>query len=309
MSEAILEVKNLVKDYRQFRAVDTISFIIPKGRVIGLLGPNGAGKTTIIQMLLGLTKPTSGEINYLGKNFFENRQWCLQRINFTSAYNYLLGRITVAENLKVFAGLYSLKNIDKKISSLAEYFEITELLNIKFQDLSAGQKTRVNLIKSLLNDPELILMDEPTASLDPDIADKTLSLIEKLNKDQGTSILFTSHNMDEITRICEEVIIMDRGKIVAKDTPIGLTKMIKEASLILTFASPKTEVENYLTKNNLGFHFEGKRVVVIQASEKDMPQLIIDIDKSGIEITDIEIEKPSLEDVFIQIARQEIEVK
>ena len=241
MSEAVLEVENLVKNYGSFRAVDGISFSVPKGKVVGFLGPNGAGKTTTIQMLLGITERSGGAIKYFGEDFFRNRQKSLQRINFASAFNTLLGRISVIENLLVFAGLYQIKSPRKRILELAEYFEIVDLLPERYWDISSGQKTRVNLMKSLLNDPELILMDEPTASLDPDITDKTLTLIENLKKSRNLSILYTSHNMDEITRVCDEVIFLDHGKIVAQDTPLNLTKKITGAQLRLIFDNHKKD--------------------------------------------------------------------
>src|SRR5258706_9297538 len=159
----ILEVKNLYKKYGSYVAVDGISFSVPKGKVIGFLGPNGAGKTTTIQMLLGITLVNGGSIKYFDKDFFTHRQYCLKRINFTSAFNTLQGKISVWENLLVFAELYEVANAKKKIEELAGYFEITNLLKDVYQNLSSGQKTRVNFVKSLLNDPELLLMDEPTA--------------------------------------------------------------------------------------------------------------------------------------------------
>src|SRR5579864_7657272 len=234
MSTPLLEVDNLVKDFGGFRAVDRVSFAIPKGRIIGLLGPNGAGKTTTIHMLLGITTPTAGRITYFGRDFGAHRQACLQRINFASSYNTLQGRITVWQNLIVFGHLYGIRRPDEKIRKWADYFEVTPLLNRRYWDLSTGQRTRVNLIKALLNDPELILMDEPTASLDPDIADKTLSLIEAARQALSVSILYTSHDMEEVTRICDEVIFLDHGRIVAQDTPLGLTKRIRSAQLQLT---------------------------------------------------------------------------
>ena len=149
MNETIVEVKNLVKNYNSFRAVDSISLVVPRGKIIGLLGPNGAGKTTTIHMLLGITLSDGGTIKYFGKDFYKHRQECLQRINFTSAFNTLQGRISVWENLLVFAKLYSVKNPKEKIMELINYFEIPDLLPKRFWDLSSGQKTRVNLIKSL----------------------------------------------------------------------------------------------------------------------------------------------------------------
>lgn len=205
----------------------------------------------------------------------------------------------------VFAHLYGLKRSQKKIKDLADYFEITDLLAQKFWNLSAGEKTRVNLIKSLLNDPELILMDEPTASLDPDIADKTLSLIEDLRKSRQVSILYTSHNMKEVTRICDEVIFLDQGKIILQDTPIGLTKRIPFAQLKLTFDGHKGALETFLSEQNQRFTFVGDHTVLIDTEEKLIPTLIFGISKSGLWISDIEVMKPTLEDVFLQVARGE----
>ena len=159
-----------------------ISFSLAKGKIIGLLGPNGAGKTTTIQMLVGITLPDGGAIRYFGLDLHTHREACLQRINFSSSYNMLQSRITVWENLIVFARLYRVDNPKARSGELGEYFGITQLMDQRFMTLSAGQKTRVNLVKALLNDPEVILMDEPTASLDPDIADRTLSLIESLRE-------------------------------------------------------------------------------------------------------------------------------
>lgn len=301
----ILEVKHLIKDYGNYRAVDGISFTVSQGKILGFLGPNGAGKTTTIQVLCGITLSNGGTIKYFGKDFGHHKEECLQRINFASAFNTLLGRISVWENLIVFAELYQVKNAKKKIQELCEYFEVAQLSSQLYQNLSAGQKTRINLVKSLLNDPELLLMDEPTASLDPDIADKTLSLIESLRKERNISILYTSHNMEEVTRICDEVIFLDKGKIVAHDTPLGLTKRIQRAYLRLIFNEPKETVKKYLEKNGLKFEFAEGHTVTIETEEKTIPKIIFGLSKEGIWITDIEVKKPNLEDVFLQIARGE----
>lgn len=303
MSNIVLEVENLVKNYGKFRAVDNISFVIPEGRVIGLLGPNGAGKTTTIQILSGVTSLTSGSIKYFEKNFLKNRQPSLARINFTSSFNTLQGRISVWENLLVYASLYGIKNPKKKIKDLVSYLEIEGLINQKFWDLSAGQKTRVNLVKALINDPELLLMDEPTASLDPDIADKMLTLLEETIKDRNLSILYTSHDMGEVTRICDEVIFLDHGKIVAQDTPLNLTKTIGNAQLRLMFDGERKIIEKYLKEKNQRFSYLNKNTILIDTEEKLIPKLIFGLGKEGIYITDIEVKKPTLEDVFLEIAR------
>ena len=304
MQNNILEVKNLTKKFKSFTAVDNISFSVKEGEVVGLLGPNGAGKTTTMHMLIGILTKTSGSIQYLGKDFYKNKAYCLQKINFTSSYNTLQGRMTGWENLLVFSLLYGIKNSKDKINELAKYFEVEGILNKRFWDLSAGQRTRVNLIKSLLNDPELILMDEPTASLDPDIADKTLSLIESLRKSRKLSILYTSHNMDEITRVCDKVIFLDHGKIIAQDTPLGLTKRITKTLLRLVFDADKKIVEAYLHKSVKEFDFNNENTVTVTLEEKDLPKIIFGLSKEGVWITDIEIQKPTLEDFFIQIARK-----
>ena len=302
--EAVLEVRDLVKDYGSFRAVDGVSFSVPRGQIVGFLGPNGAGKTTTIQVLLGITEHNGGSIRYFGKDFTEHRISCLQRINSASAFNTLLGRITVYENLLVFADLYEVVNAKRKIATLLEQFEIAEFASIPYWYLSAGQKTRVNLVKSLLNDPEILLMDEPTASLDPDIADKTLSLIESLRRDRGLSILYTSHNMPEITRICDEVIFLDRGKVVAHDTPQNLVKRITAATLRVTFTSdPRESIGRYLQDKNYTFNLLDNNRVEIATEETTIPEILFGLSRVGNRITDIEVIKPTLEDVFLQIAR------
>src|SRR3989338_3935178 len=198
MTSPVLKVEHLIKKYGSFRAVDGISFSVPKGKVVGLLGPNGAGKTTTIHMLLGVTTKSGGTIQYFNKPFPKEREGILQRINFASAFNTLQGRISVWENLLVFAGLYGIDNPRKKIMELVDIFEFQPLLHERFWNLSAGEKTRVILAKALLNDPELILMDEPTASLDPDIADKTPTQHEPPREQKKVSIPFKSHRMEGV---------------------------------------------------------------------------------------------------------------
>lgn len=300
---AVLEVRNLTKDYGSFRAVDGISFDVPKGKVIGFLGPNGAGKTTTIQILTGLTSRTAGTVTFLGKDFDTHKEHCLKRMNFVSAFNTLLGRISVYENLLVFAHLYEIKNAHRKIMELLEYFEIRDLKDGQYQHLSTGQKTRVNIVKSLLNAPKLILMDEPTASLDPDIADKTLSLIERLRAERNLSILYTSHDMEEVTRVCDEVIFLQHGKIVARDTPLGLTKRIPNVTLRLMFNDHKDVISDYLNQKQYPFTLHDEHTVSMDIEEKLVPRVIFDLSKLGIWITDIEVKKPTLEDVFLHIAR------
>lgn len=299
----ILKASGLTKRFGEFVAVDNISFSVKEGEVVGFLGPNGAGKTTTIQMLLGITTPTSGTIHYFDKDFFKDPQYCLSRINFTSAFNTLQGRVTVWENLVVFAHLYHVENPLPKIKKLVERFEMGDLVHKRYWDLSTGQRTRANFIKALLNDPKIILMDEPTASLDPDIADKTLTFIEELRREHKITILYTSHNMAEVTRVCDRVIFLDKGKIVAQDTPLGLTKRVQVAQLRLTFNENKPVVEKYMKDEKLQYRFDGEHVVYITTEETALPKIIFGLSKLGIWMTDIEVKKPTLEHVFLQIAR------
>jgi ABC-2 type transport system ATP-binding protein len=228
----------------------------------------------------------------------------LKRINFASAYHNLQYRTSVRENLLVFAHLYEIKQPAAKIDRLMAYFEIEAIAGRRFGDLSAGQRTRVSLIKSLLNDPELILMDEPTASLDPDIADKTLSLIEELRRDRELSILFTSHNMDEVTRICDEVIFLDHGELVARGTPSDLTKQIPDAELELAFEGEAARVLGYLEAEQHRYHFPQEQQVIITTHERAIPRIVSDLTQLGTSIVGIDVRKPDLDDVFLQIARR-----
>jgi len=283
--------------------VDRVSFSLRKGRIVGLLGPNGAGKTTTIQMLVGITLPDGGSIRYFGQDLHRRREACLQRINFCSSYNMLQNRITVWENLVVYARLYRVARAEEKIRDLGAYFGITDLMRQRFLTLSAGQKTRVNLVKALLNDPEVVLMDEPTASLDPDIADRTLSLIESLRESRNLSIVYTSHQMDEVTRICDEVIFLDHGRIVAQDTPAGLTRRIANARVRVKFEGQRNDVARALRGRFGEVSLPARDVVIVTTEEHLVPQAIFDIGNAGVQIVDIDIRKPTLEDVFLQIAR------
>jgi len=299
----LLKVDQLAKDLGSFRAVDGISFEIPKGKIVGLLGKNGAGKTTTIHMLLGITTPTSGSISYFGKDFNSHRQTSLQRINYISSYNTLLGRTTVLENLQIYARLYNTQGHKEKIHELLTYFEVGDMKNKIYEDLSSGQKTRVNLVKSLLNEPELILMDEPTASLDPDIADKTLSLIENWRKEKNISILYTSHNMQEVSRICDDVLFLSNGTIIEHDTPQNLAKKVTKAELILTYEKDPKQALEYLQGRSILYEQRHPSQLIIQTQEQDIPRIIFDISKTGLWMNDITINKPTLEDFFLQISR------
>ena len=218
----IIEVHHLVKVFGKVRAVNDLSFRVEEGTITGLLGPNGAGKTTTIQMLLDLITPTSGAVRIFGKEYRTAREEILGKLNFSSPYVSLPGNLTVHENLLTFGRLYGVPNLRQKIDSLADFFEIRSFLPKMTSTLSTGQLTRLNLTKALLNDPKLLLLDEPTASLDPDIADRTRALLKRIQKEKGVTILYTSHNMQEVEEICDRVIFIQRGRLKDEGTPAEL---------------------------------------------------------------------------------------
>jgi ABC-2 type transport system ATP-binding protein len=305
MPQVVLSVEKLTKRYKSFLAVDNISFNLHQGEILGLLGPNGAGKTTTIQMLLGLTEPDSGKITYFDKELSRNHEYCLSRINFASAYSRLQGKMTVRQNLVIYAGFYGVANPQKKIAELAELLEIEPQLDEVYWHLSSGQETRVNLAKSLLNEPKIILMDEPTASLDPDIVNKIIDLIRRLQSEKKVAILFTSHNMEEVSRLCGKVMFMNHGQIVVTDTPLNLSKQISKAHLEVSFDGSRQAVSQYLRQQQLVHQFIRPELVSIEVDEEQIPGVLFDIKDAGAWITNIDVRKPTLEDVFLEFSRRQ----
>jgi ABC-2 type transport system ATP-binding protein len=228
---AAIEVTHLVKFYKTTRAVDGVSFRIARGSITGLLGGNGAGKTTTIAMIMGLVLPTSGQIQVLGRSIPAQSADVLGRMNFESPYVDMPMRLTVRQNLSIFGRLYAVKNLRERIEQLAADLDLGEFLDRANGKLSAGQKTRVALAKALINRPELLLLDEPTASLDPDTADWIRQHLETYRKTQGATILLASHNMLEVERLCDRVIIMKRGRIEDDDTPDKIMARYNRATL------------------------------------------------------------------------------
>ncbi len=220
MSDAIIKVSNLVKKFKNSLAVKNLSFKINKGTIIGLLGPNGCGKTTTMGMMLGLIKPTSGTVFINGQNIENenNRTKILEKVNFISPYVELPKKLTVEENLKVYGKLYGVNNLQDKISDLMKQLNLFEFKKRKTGELSSGQKNRVSLAKALINEPEILFLDEPTVSLDPDVGDYIRTYIEGFASKKGTTILLASHNMDEVERLCNEVMMMKNGEIIDKGT-------------------------------------------------------------------------------------------
>jgi ABC-2 type transport system ATP-binding protein len=214
-----IDVRHLRKVYGEIVAVDDLTFTVPRGAVLGLLGGNGAGKTTTISMLLGLLEPTAGEISILGIDMKRNRFAALPRMNFSSPYVDLPHRLTVRQNLDFYGRLYGVKNAAKRVVEIAERLQVSEFLDRQAGKLSAGQKTRVALAKGLINKPEVLLLDEPTASLDPDTADVVRTLLKDYQHETGATILMASHNMAEVERLCDDVILMQLGKVFERGHP------------------------------------------------------------------------------------------
>ena len=232
-------VENLSKNYSENKAVNNINFKIGENEIVGLLGPNGCGKTTTIAMILGLLKPSSGKILVDGIDIENNRIELLHKMNFISPYIELPKKLTVKENLIVYSKLYSVRNFNERINYLSETLRLNDFINKKTGELSSGQKNRVSLAKSLINSPSILLLDEPTASLDPETSDYVRTFLENYKKEKNISILLASHNMNEVERLCTSVLMMKVGKIIDKGTPKELIekhgrKNLEEVFLKLT---------------------------------------------------------------------------
>lgn len=235
MRAPAIEVRGLSKRFGSVTAVDGISFAVPEASTCALLGGNGAGKTTTLAMLLGLLLPSSGGIRIMGEDMVKNRYPALSRMNFTSPYVDLPHRLTVKQNLDVYARLYGVPHRAACLRSLAERFDLEALMDRAYGSLSAGQRTRVALAKALLNEPEVLLMDEPTASLDPASADTVRTLLKAYQEKSGATVLLASHNMQEVERLCDNVLILKQGRIVDRDTPAMLAQKYGRDSLEQVF--------------------------------------------------------------------------
>ena len=226
-----IAVERLVKIYKTVPAVDGISFSLAPGTITALLGGNGAGKTTTIASIMGLITPTSGRVSVLGAQMPQQRYRVLQRMNFESPYVEVPMRLTVRQNLTVFGKLYDVDNVRERIAELGHELDLVDLLDRRTGNLSAGQKTRVSLAKALINSPDVLLLDEPTASLDPDTADWVRGRLERYCRDRHATVLLASHNMTEVERLCERVIMLKRGRIEDDDTPAKLLQRYGRSTL------------------------------------------------------------------------------
>ncbi len=310
---SVLVVDHLTKIFTQrsgflgmrktsFTAVDNLSFTLERGEIVGILGANGAGKTTTIQMLLSTLKPTSGSISYFGKNFFTHRSETLQHIAFASTYIKLPNTLTVEQNLDVYGRLYGLSRRQRldATKKFLTHFGMWDLRSRLLSELSAGQITRVMLAKAFLANPRLVLLDEPTASLDPDIALEVRQFILEQRRNHNVSFLLTSHNMDEVTETCDRVLVLHKGKLIASDTPAQLAARVRQATVEFIIVAGIEHALAYLNKHN--YHYTQQDAIIkVHVDSQAIAKFLQEITHIGIEYSQIAIEKPTLEDYFLTV--------
>lgn len=304
----LLEIRDLRKRYGTVEALKGLSLDVECGEFFGLLGPNGAGKSTTINILLGLILPDSGSIRIFGQDFATQQVAIRRRMNVAAAFTSLSGVLSVRENLKVYGHIYGVRNLNAKINELLERFEITDLANHRLQHLSSGQHTRVTLCKGLINDPDLLLLDECTLGLDPDIAEKTRRALQEFQREKHTTILFTSHNMNEVEELCGRIAFLSKGEILRIDTADRMKSLIPQQVLEVRF-QPGTDLRMLQ-------HLDGTPPAepggdstlrfVLDDPERQLDPLLRRLAHVDGHIVDMQITRPTLEDVFIKVARGEI---
>lgn len=297
-----LTVSELKKTYKNGKdiveALNGISFKVKKGEIFGLLGPNGAGKTTTINILTGILSPDSGKIKFFGKSPCEETQ---NRINAATAFNTLHGRLTVYQNLKVYAKMYNVQSSEERITDLLKTFYASDLKNKRVEDLSSGQKTRVNLCKSFINSPDLLFLDEATVGLDPYVA----HMVRKYIKEVDSTIIYTSHIMSEVEQLCNRIAFLNKGKIMKIGTPNQIKRLIKRNVFIIEFLfQPKNAIK---ILNTLNIIYKSKNKIGIELKRaRDIQDVIHKLITKGFRIRDLHIRRPSLDEVFIKIAKGEL---
>lgn len=300
----ILTVKNLTKEFRNEKVVNQISFNLKQGEILGFLGPNGAGKTTTIQMLMGALKPTSGEIKYFGTDFIKNKTQILERLNFSSTYTSFPSDLTTYEILKYTSFFYKIPNREERINETLQLLNIEKLKYRRARNLSEGQKTKVNLAKAFLNKPDILLLDEPTASLDPRSAKLVRDFIIKQQKEKGLSVLFTSHNMPEVEEICDRIIFIDHGRIIDNASPSEIAGRID--TIALTLRLKKVDMSYALKAlDNYSNYIKIKGdTMYCKLKETEVADILNILSKNNIRFLEIEIKKPNLEDYFIKMSEK-----
>lgn len=311
MTSASLVVRNLTKTFppekkggKSFTVVNNISFDLKEGQILGLLGPNGAGKTTTISMLLSSLSQTSGTITYFGKEFPKYKSEVLQHVTFASTYIRMPWRLTVLENLRIYALLYGVegKVFEERLKRFMNFFGVWEQRGKTMSQLSAGQITRIMLVKAFLPYPKIVLLDEPTASLDPDIAHEVRKFVKLQRKEHGVSILYTSHNMDEVTDVCDEVMFLKQGKLLAIDKPENLARSVRIARMRLLVKDGLKRTVKFAKAQSLKTKLEG-REIVIEIGEQAIAKFLAKLAAEKITYSQISIDKPTLEDYFLEMSR------
>lgn len=308
----ILEVSNLTKIYpppkrggQKFTAVDNVSFALKEGEVLGLLGPNGAGKSTTISMLMGTLTPTTGNVKVFGMDLARHTSEVMQSVTFASTYVRLPWRLTIMENLRIYGYLYGVtgREFRKRAEHFLKLFGVWEQRSKTMSGLSAGQITRVMLAKAFIPHPRIVLLDEPTASLDPDISHQVRTFILEQQKEFGTSILYTSHNMDEVAEVCDRVVFLNKGKVFAVDTPQNLVKTISIGHVRLYTATVQMlkQIQAFAKQKGYVTKIEGKEIE-IQVQEDKIPNFLVQLAKKNLTYVQISIAEPSLEDYFLSVA-------
>ncbi len=274
-----------------------------EGEILGILGPNGAGKTTTLQMLLGILTPTSGSISIFGKDIQTHKSSILESVNFSSTYVDMPWRLSVKENLTWSSWLYQIPDRRRRLKQVMELFRLEKLWNMPVASLSAGQKTRVNLARSMVNYPRLLLLDEPTASLDPEVASYMREFFAKQRETFNKSIILTSHNMAEVEELCDRVLILKDGLIFDIDTPANLAKKIEDCFLNLRVTKNMSKLGELLRRRKLTSNTTDG-ITRIELKEKILPLFLYELTKQNIQYSEISIDKPNLEDYFMKVAKE-----
>jgi ABC-2 type transport system ATP-binding protein len=306
-----LEVKNLRKEFlvknKLQVAVDNVSFHVGSGEIVGLLGPNGAGKSSTIFMLLGVLTPSAGEVRYFSKKLSESKSEIMQRVGYVSGYARLPWNLSVRENLEWTAALYGIPRQKRRarIDELLERFSLGEHATKRAGFLSAGQVTRAMLAKAFMHEPELVLLDEPTASLDPEVAHEVRRFVLEHARERKVSMLFTSHNMDEVSAVCDRVIFLRAGKVLAEGTPTQLARLASQTELLLQVRQGEALVHSLAAQFNAELRQEAASQLRVFLAHEKVGPFISALGNQGVVLREIEIKKPTLEDYFIQVAAGE----
>lgn len=312
MKKILIDVRELTKVYPSekkngspFVAVDRVSFQLHQGEILGLLGPNGAGKSTTIQMLMGTLTPTSGVLQYQGKDLSTHRSQIMESVTFASTYVKMPWRLTVMENLRIYSLLYGVDHqiFEKRAEKFLSFFGVWDQRFKSVGQLSAGQITRIMLAKAFIPYPKIVLLDEPTASLDPDMAHQVRKFIKQQQSEYRLSIIYTSHNMDEVSDVCDRVIFLQNGRIVAQDKPEMLAQSVSATRLRLIVKDGLKRIKSFAKNRSLKNQVEG-REIVIEINEQLIAEFLNELANQGIQYSQISIDKPTLEDYFLSMSQR-----